>query len=196
VDLLSRFARLVDRATLALGHAVSWLALAMVLLGAGNALLRHAGRFFGRNLSSNALLEGQWYLFSVLFLLGAAWTLRADRHVRVDVLHGRLGPRARAWVDLVGTLIFLLPTCVAAAWLCWPAARNSFAVREVSPDPGGLPRWPLKALVLAAFALLALQGLAEAARRVAFLRGRRASPAPDSPDDLADTTHHGAEGAA
>jgi TRAP-type mannitol/chloroaromatic compound transport system permease small subunit len=194
VHLLLRLSRLVDRASVIVGHAVSWLSLAMVLVGAGNALLRHAGRHLGRNLSSNALLEAQWYLFSVLFLLGAAWTLRADRHVRVDVLYGRLGPRGRAWVDLAGGVLFLLPTCAAALWLSWPAVRNSFAVREVSPDPGGLPRWPLKGLLLVAFLLLALQGLSEIVRRVAFLRGLLPDPGPDAGGD--PDARRGAAGAA
>jgi TRAP-type mannitol/chloroaromatic compound transport system permease small subunit len=194
VDAWLRLSRALDRGSAVLGHAVAWLSVALVLLGAGNALARHAGRLVGRSLASNALLEGQWYLFSVLFLLGAAWTLRQDRHVRVDVLHARLSARARAWIDLVGSLVLLLPTCVACLWLSWPAVRNSVAVREVSSDPGGLPRWPIKALLLVAFALLALQGLSEAIRRVAFLAGRVPSPEPASEDE--ELAPPGGQGAA
>jgi TRAP-type mannitol/chloroaromatic compound transport system permease small subunit len=172
VELLLRLSRRIDRLNDAVGSGVSWLALVMVLLGAFNAVARYLGRFVGTDLSSNAYLEGQWYLFSLLFLLGAAWTLRQDRHVRVDVLYGRLSPRARTWIDLVGSLLFLLPFCAFALWVSWPSVRNSIATWEVSPDPGGLPRWPLKAVVLVAFGLLALQGVSEAIKRLAVLRGR------------------------
>lgn len=148
----------------------------MMAIGAWNALARHVGRDIGLQLASNALLETQWYLFSACFLLAAAWTLQRDRHVRVDVLHARLSPRARAWIDLLGSLAFLVPTCVAAIVLSLPAVASSIAVLEVSPDPGGLPRWPLKALLPASFLLLALQGCAIAIDRAAFLRGLTTAP--------------------
>lgn len=166
-----RAARRIDRAHEWLGHAVAWLTLLMVLVGAGNAILRYLGRFAGRNLSSNALVEGQWYLFSVVFLLAASWTLASGRHVRVDVVYGRLGPRARTWIDLLGGVLFLLPFCVFAVTVSWPSAASSFAVREVSPDPGGLPRWPIRALIPIAFVLLALQGVSQVVQCVARLRG-------------------------
>jgi len=175
----------IDRLSAGVGRAVSWLALVMVLVGAYNALARYLERFVPVGLSSNAYIEAQWYLFSLLFLLGAADALRQDAHVRVDVLHGRLGQRARDWIDLVGTLVFLLPTCAAAILLSWPSVRNSFAVREVSPDPGGLPRWPIKAVILAAFLLLGLQGVAEACKRVVRLRGAPPSEPPDAVQDEA-----------
>lgn len=153
------------------GRAVAWLVLAMVLLGAFNAVARYAGRWAGFNLSSNAYLELQWYLFSLVFLLGAAHTLRRDAHVRVDVLYGRLGLRGQAWIDIVGTLIFLIPFCCFVLWLSWPMVRNSWQVLEVSSDPGGLPRYPIKSVILVAFFLLLLQGVAEIARRIDRLSG-------------------------
>ncbi|MEM8934755.1 MAG: TRAP transporter small permease subunit [Acidobacteriota bacterium] len=127
-------------------------------------------------------LETQWYLFSVVFLLGASYTLRHDRHVRVDVFYGSLTPRRRALIDLVGTLLFLLPFCGFVLWSSWPAVANSWAVREASPDPGGLPRYPIKALILVAFTLLILQGLAEIVRRVAILRGVDETTGDDEAD--------------
>ena len=172
-----RVARGIDRMNGLIGRGVSWLALAMVLLGSWNALARYLGRFVGTDLSSNAFIEGQWYMFSLLFLLGAAWTLKENEHVRVDVLYGRASPRTKAWIDLVGTLLFLLPFCVWAIWMSWPAVRNSWAVLEISPDPGGLPRYPLKAVIPVAFAFVALQGLAWVVQRVAFLRGIDAADA-------------------
>ncbi|HVS02790.1 MAG TPA: TRAP transporter small permease subunit [Thermoanaerobaculia bacterium] len=164
-------ANAIDRLTGWVGRAVAWLALVMVLVGAFNALARYGGRFIGVNLSSNLYLELQWYLFSVLFLLAAPWALREDAHVRVDVVFSRLSPRARAWVDVLGLLLLLLPFCAFTLWLSWPSVRASWAIREGSPDPGGLPRYPLKAVVLVCFALLLAQAAAELIRRLARLRG-------------------------
>ena len=160
---------------LALGRLVAWLALLMITIGAYNALARYLGRFIGFNLSSNAYLELQQYLFSALFLLAAAAVLCKDEHVRVDVLYGRLSSRGRSWIDLVGTLLFLIPFCTFALALSWPAVSNSWAIVEDSPDPGGLPRYPLKTLVPLAFALLILQGVSLAIVQVARLRGRLAA---------------------
>jgi len=169
----------VDRINERIGRSVAWLVLVMVLLGAFNAVARYAGRYVGFNLSSNAYLELQWYIFSLVFLLGAAHALRRDAHVRVDVLYGRIGARARAWIDLIGTLLLLIPFCVFVVWVSWPSVRNSWIVLEDSPDPGGLPRYPIKSMILVAFALLLLQGVAEAVRRVEWLRGAR-KPEPDA----------------
>lgn len=168
--------RWIDALNERIGRVVGWLVLLMVLIGAYNAVARYLGRWVGLNLSSNAYLEAQWYLFSLVFLLGAAYTLKHDDHVRVDVLYGRLSRRARAWIDLVGTLVFLLPFSVFCLWVSWPSVRNSWAVQEGSPDPGGLPRYPLKTMILVAFALLLLQGIAEAVRHAWVLSGRDEVP--------------------
>jgi TRAP-type mannitol/chloroaromatic compound transport system permease small subunit len=169
-------ARAIERLNDAVGRVVSWLVLAMVLLGAYNAVVRYLGRFVGVKLSSNAYIELQWYMFSLVFLLGAAYTLRRDGHVRVDVLYGRLSRRARAWIDLVGGIVLLLPFSVMTLVLCWPSVRNSWAVWETSPDPGGLPRWPLKTMILVSFVLLVAQAVAGLLRRCAELRGTAESP--------------------
>ena len=166
-----RLAAAVDRLTGLVGRGVAWLVPLMVLLAAFNAVARYLGRLVGHDLGSNLYLELQWYLFSLLFLLGAAWALREGAHVRVDVVYERLSPRVRTWIDLLGGLLLLLPFCLVSLWMSWPSVWASWAVREGSPDPGGLPRYPLKAVVLLAFGLLALQGLAELVRDVARLRG-------------------------
>ncbi|MEM9290169.1 MAG: TRAP transporter small permease subunit [Acidobacteriota bacterium] len=153
------------------GRAMGWLVLLMVLLGAFNAVARYAGRSLGRDLSSNGYLEAQWYLFSAIFLLAAAYGLRRNAHVRVDVLYGRLSSRWRHWIDLVGSLLLLLPFCLFAIWSSWPSLLASWRILEQSPDPGGLPRYPLWALIPIAFAMLALQGFAEVIRNLAALRG-------------------------
>ncbi len=171
MNLLRRAAGAIDRLNDGIGSVIVWLSLLMILCGAYNALARWGTRFVGINLSSNALNELQWYLFSVVFLLGAAWGLRHDVHVRVDVLYGRVSERTRAWIDLLGTALFLIPFCVMMLWVSWPAVARSFQVREVSPDPGGLPRWPIKGLLIVSFSLLLLQGLALLVRRMDVLRG-------------------------
>ncbi len=165
-----RFALFIDRINAVIGRAACVLLIGMVGLGAATAMLRYVGRPLGVSLTSNAFLEGQWYLFSAVFLLAAAWALRENAHVRVDVLYGRLGPRGRAWTDLLGSLLFLIPFCLLMLWATMPGVAESWAVREVSPDPGGLVRYPIKALVPVAFLLLLLQGIAEAIKAAARLR--------------------------
>jgi TRAP-type mannitol/chloroaromatic compound transport system permease small subunit len=163
-------ARAIDALTGAIGRAVAWLALLMVLVGAFNASARYAGRYLGLHLSSNAWIELQWYLFSIVFLLGAAHALREDAHVRVDVVFGRLSERARALIDIAGTVLLLVPFAAFVLWVSVPVVRASWRVREVSPDPGGLPRYPLKALILVCFALLLLQAVSQLAKHVQRLR--------------------------
>lgn len=171
-------AQSIDRLTDGVGRLVSWLALIMILVGAYNTIVRYLGRFLEWNLSSNLYLELQWYLFSLIFLLGAAYTLRRDAHVRVDVIYGRMRPRSQNWVDLLGSIFFLVPFCLFGLMISWPTVMNSWNVREVSPDPGGLPRYPIKAMILVAFGLLLIQAFAEILRRVAFLRGEAESQRP------------------
>jgi TRAP-type mannitol/chloroaromatic compound transport system permease small subunit len=174
--LVDRAARGIDALNGWLGRMVRWVTLAMVLVASYNALARYLGRAAGIQLTSNALLEAQWYLFSMVFLLGAAYALRQDAHVRVDVIYDRLGARGRAWINLLGTVLFLLPFSVFMLLVCWGPVANSWAAREVSSDPGGLPRYPIKTLIPLAFALLILQGLAQAVRHVREIRGHNAAP--------------------
>lgn len=185
VPALLKFADAVDRFSERSGRLLGWLSLLMVLVGSYNAIVRYLDKYSGLGLSSNTYIELQWYLFSAMFLLGAAYTLKKDAHVRVDVLTMRLSPRGRAWVDVAGIVLFLVPFCLMMLWVCYPAVQNSIAVREMSPDPGGLPRWPIKAVIPVAFILLLVQGLALLARRVAFLvdHGRKVA-APDAGEHL------------
>jgi len=176
-----RVAATIDRVTTAAGRLVAWLAVVMVLLGAFNAVARYLGRFVGHNFSSNAYLEAQWYLFSLMFLLGAAWTLQQDAHVRVDVIFARFSARVRAWINICGTLFLLVPFCIFVLWSSWPAVRNSWQIHEVSPDPGGLPRYPLKAVILLCFVLLLLQAVSELIKEVRKLRSRESSDYADHP---------------
>lgn len=182
----ARLTRVADALSEWTGRVILWLVGVMVLFGAFNALARYLGRFTGAHLSSNAYIELQWYLFSIVFLLGGAYALKHDAHVRVDLLYGRVGVRGRAWIDLLGTLLFLLPFSALMLWVSWPTVAASWAVREVSPDPGGLPRYPIKAVILLGFALLILQGIAEASKQIAILRGG----APAEAGGGADESHH------
>lgn len=169
-----RVSREIDRGTEWVGSATAWLAVAMVLVGAYNAVGRYVGRSIGVNLSSNVYLELQWYLFSLLFLLAAAWGLKEDAHVRVDVFYARFSPRVRGWINVGGILLLLVPFCIFTLWTSFPAVRNSWAVRETSPDPDGLARYPLKAVILVCFVLLLVQAGSELIKAVALTR----SPVP------------------
>jgi TRAP-type mannitol/chloroaromatic compound transport system permease small subunit len=173
-----RLADGIDRFSEWTGRLLCWLTLAMVVIGAYNAVVRYLDRFTGLSLSSNTYIELQWYLFSLVFLLGAAYTLRHDAHVRVDVLYTRLSPKGKAWINLLGTLLFLLPFCMLMIWVSWESVMNSWRELEMSPDPGGLPRYPIKTAIPIAFVLLIIQGFSILIRQVAVLRG--APPAEET----------------
>ena len=163
----------------------------MVVVGGFNTIVRYLDKFTGMGISSNMYLELQWYLFSILFLLGTAYTLRHDDHVRVDILYSRLSAKGKAWINVTGTLVLLIPFCVLMLWVSWPAVINSWAVMEMSPDPGGLPRYPIKTVVPIAFVLILVQGVSMLLRNLAVLLGADppensslASAGPDLPADL------------
>ena len=132
------------------------------------------------------LYEIQWYLFTVIFLMGAAYGLERDIHIRVDILYTRRSAKGRAWTDLLGTLFFLIPFSILMLIVTWPAVANSWSIREVSPDPGGLPRYPIKALILVSFALLVLQGVGETIKQIAIIGGAEDVGDPTDPDRQAE----------
>ena len=166
MNALLAFSRLMDRASERIGHAIYWLVLAAVLISAANAIVRKTF-----NWSSNSLLEIQWYLFSAIFLFCAGYTLLRNQHVRIDVISGRLSRRAQAWIDVVGTLLFLLPMAILIMYLSWPVFVQAYERNEVSTNAGGLIIWPARLLVPVGFLLLVLQGISELIKRIAFLRG-------------------------
>ncbi len=165
--------RAIDRLNDVVGRGVIWLVLVSVLISAGNAVTR-----YGLNMSSNAWLEVQWYLFSFIFLLGAGYTLKHNGHIRVDVLYSRFSPRVQALVDLVGAVLFLLPMAMLVGWLSWRGLADSYAIGETSPDAGGLLRWPVRLAIPLGFLLLGLQAVSEAIKRGAFLTGADVRPEP------------------
>ncbi len=171
MNSLLALARLIDALTERVGRLAIWLVLVATLISAGNALARYA---LGE--SSNAWLEIQWYLFGAMFLLTAGYTLKHNGHVRIDIFYNRLGERGQAWIDLLGGLLFLLPMAGLLAWLAWPIFMDAWVTQEMSPDAGGLVRWPVKLLLPVGFALLALQGLAEVIKRLGVLSGHLVLP--------------------
>jgi len=166
MNFLLQFTRLIDGISEAVGRTAIWLILVVVVISAGNAVSR-----FAFNLSSNAMLEIQWYLFSAIFLACAAYVLKKNEHIRIDVIAGRLSERAQNWIDVFGILVFLLPMALMIAYLSWPVFMNAWNSGEMSSNPGGLIRWPVRLLLPLGFALLILQAFAELIKRVAFLTG-------------------------
>ena len=156
----------MDRISERIGHTIYWLVLVAVLISCINAVVRKAF-----NWSSNSLLEIQWYLFSAIFLFCAGYTLLKNQHVRIDVISGRLSKRAQAWIDIFGTLFFLLPMAILIMYLSWPVFVQAYERHEVSTNAGGLIIWPARLMVPIGFLLLAAQGISELIKRVAFLQG-------------------------
>jgi TRAP-type mannitol/chloroaromatic compound transport system permease small subunit len=171
VTLLLKLSQLIDWLNERVGKGAFWLVLIMTVISAGNASYR-----FIFNDSSNGLLEIQWYLFSGVFLLCAAYTLQKNEHVRIDVISSRFSARGLAVIDIIGTIFFLLPMVVTVLWLSLPLVAESYRINEYSANAGGLIRWPVKILLPIGFTLLALQGISELIKRIAFLAGRIEDP--------------------
>jgi TRAP-type mannitol/chloroaromatic compound transport system permease small subunit len=166
VHALLKVCRRIDALNTRVGQAVSWLVLAAVVVSATNAVVRKSF-----DISSNAYLEAQWYMFAAVFLLSAGYTLLRQEHVRIDILYGRFSARTRTGIDIFGILAFLMPFCALMLWFSVPFALNSLQSGETSGNAGGLILWPVKMLMPAGFLLLTLQGLSELIKRVAFLQG-------------------------
>jgi TRAP-type mannitol/chloroaromatic compound transport system permease small subunit len=171
VNALLALSRAIDAITERVGRLVYWLVLVVVLISAANATVR---KLF--NYSSNAYLEIQWYLFSVIFLFGAGYTLLRNEHVRIDIIAGKLSRRAQNWIDVVGIVAFLWPMSLVIMWLAWPLFLDSYARNEVSTNAGGLTIWPARLMIPVGFALLLTQSVSELIKRIAFLRGRAPDP--------------------
>jgi TRAP-type mannitol/chloroaromatic compound transport system permease small subunit len=166
MNSLLTISRAVDWLNERIGRVLMWLVLVMVLVSAANAVSRYL-----LNLSSNAFLELQWYLFAAVFLLCAGYTFLHNEHIRIDVVSSRLSKRTRIWIDIFGTVFFLLPVTLYIMWLSWPVFMNAWTSGEMSSNAGGLVRWPARLMVPVGFFLLSLQGVSELIKRIAFLRG-------------------------
>lgn len=167
------FSRLIDSITENIGKAVGWLILIAVLVSAGNAIIR---KIF--NMSSNAWLEAQWYLFGGAFMLAAAYTLSQNEHIRIDVVYGKFSRRVQHWIDLLGHCLFLMPFVLLMVYFLVPYVLMSFRSGEGSSSAGGLIVWPAKAILLAGFVLLAFQGVSEIIKKIAIMRGHMDDPTP------------------
>ena len=183
---LLALSRAIDALNNFVGRSTYWLILAAVLISAGNATVRYS-----LNMSSNAWLEIQWYLFSAVFLFCAGYTLLHNQHIRIDVVTGRFSRRVQAWIDILGTLLFLMPMAITILWLSWPVFVDAYQRNEVSTNAGGLIIWPARLMVPIGFLLLVLQGFSELIKRVAFLRGMIPDPAekheePSAEEQLAE----------
>ena len=163
---LLALSRGIDAVNEKVGRIADWCVLLACLISAGNACFRYLF-----SLSSNSLLEIQWYLFGVTVLLGASYTLKMNEHVRVDLVYGSLSDRGRLWVDTLGIIIFLLPTTIFLTYLSWPFFLISYRQHEWSQNAGGLLVWPIKFVLPLGFFLLTVQGFSELIKRIAALSG-------------------------
>jgi TRAP-type mannitol/chloroaromatic compound transport system permease small subunit len=163
---LIKLSKTVDWLNGQIGKHVIWLIMGSTVISAVNAVVRKTF-----NMSSNAYLEVQWYLFAAAFLLAAGYTLLNNEHVRIDVISSRLSKRAQIWIDVIGFIFFLLPFCAAFLWFGVPFFLKGFYSEEMSPNAGGLMRWPVYAMIPLGFGLLMLQGVSELIKRLAFLQG-------------------------
>ncbi len=171
MNSLLKLSRWIDTLNERTGRLVMWLVLITTLIATGNALAKY---LLGEG--SNAWLEAQWYGFGTMFLLGAGYTLRHNGHVRIDVIYQRFSARGQALIDLLGGILFLLPVAGLLAWLSWPLFAESWRIQEMSPDAGGLIRWPIKLVLPLGFGLLLLQGVSEIIKRIGVLTGHLALP--------------------
>ncbi|MGQ0673163.1 MAG: TRAP transporter small permease subunit [Hyphomicrobium sp.] len=181
MEPLLALSRRIDDATARIGRAVAWLIVAAAVISAGNAVIRKV-----LDLSSNAWLEVQWWLFALCFLFAAPWTLALNEHIRIDIVSNRLAPRTRSIIEIVGHVFFLLPTAALIVVTSWTFFTTSYAQNEQAQNYGGLPQWPIKAIIPVAFAVLFVQGLSELIKRIAIMRG-------ELPDPGIKPGHHGAQ---
>ncbi len=181
MQALLRFSRGVDWLNTFVGKYVIWLILGSTVISAANAVVRKAF-----NMSSNAFLEIQWYLFAASFLLAAGYTLLQGEHVKVDVLSSRLSKRKQIWIDIFGFVMFLTPVCLAILWFGTPFFINALNTGEMSSNAGGLIRWPVYLMMPLGFTLLLLQGWSELIKRIAFLKGLIEDPTVKKTDKSAE----------
>lgn len=171
MNALLRLSAGIDWLNEQLGRTIRWLVLAAVLISAGNAIIRKSF-----NISSNAFLEIQWYLFSAVFMLGVGYVFLRNGHVRIDFISARLSKRTNAIIDALGIVVFTIPLALIMIYLGWPLFRDAFTSGEMSQNAGGLIRWPVLILLPLGFVVLLLQAASELVKRIGFLTGRRAEP--------------------
>ncbi|WP_234853081.1 MULTISPECIES: TRAP transporter small permease subunit [Paracoccus] len=175
---LLALSRGIDRVNTVIGRSAAWLILLAIFVSAINAVVR---KVF--SVSSNAYLELQWYLYGAAFLLAAAYTLLENEHIRIDIVYGAFSRRVQHWIDLLGTIFFLMPVVLLTLYFVWPWLMRSIRGGEMSMNAGGLMLWPAKAMLFAGFVLLFFQGISEIIKKIAVMRGL-------IPDPFPATSHH------
>lgn len=173
METLLGLSRVIDRINEIIGKAMGVAILLAVLVSATNAIIRKAF-----NVSSNSWLELQWYLFGAAFMLAAAYTLKQNEHIRIDILYGAFSRRTQHWIDLLGHLLFLMPFVVLMSWMMVPYAWRAFQNGDISTNAGGLLIWPARAILALGFILLVFQGISEIIKKVAVMRGVIDDPNP------------------
>lgn len=181
MQFLLGLSRAIDRLSEWVGQFVRWLVLAAVLISAGNAIMRKAF-----DISSNAYLEIQWYLFAGVFMLGAGYVFLKNAHVRIDFISSRLSLRTNTIIDMLGIVLVIFPLCWMMIELSWPLFRGAWISGETSSNAGGLIRWPVLLLLPVGFALLVLQSGSELIKRIAYLTGHRSEPFPVEQEKTAE----------
>ncbi|RXF74355.1 TRAP transporter small permease subunit [Hansschlegelia zhihuaiae] len=170
--------RVIDAVNTAIGRSAMWLTLVAVLVSSINAVVRKAF-----DMSSNAWLELQWYLFGAVFMLCAGYTLLKNEHIRIDVIASMWSKKTRDWIDVVGHVLVLIPFCLLMIYDLWPFFWGSYRSGEMSPSPGGLIIWPAKGLILLGFILLLAQAVSELIKRIAVIRGDIPDPHEEKHDE-------------
>lgn len=161
MNIALKIAHIIDLITEWYGKIIYWLVLVMISIGVWNVIGRYIGKIIGENLSSNSLIELQWYLFDLIFFLGAAYTLKKDSHVRVDIFYKNWSSKTKALANIIGIVLFLIPFCIVIIYFSWQYVINSWQIMEISPDDGGLPRYPIKTMIIISPILLIIQGVSE-----------------------------------
>jgi TRAP-type mannitol/chloroaromatic compound transport system permease small subunit len=185
MNALLKLSQLIDSITEFVGKSIIWVVLVVTLISCGNAIMRYT-----INYSSNAFLEIQWYLFAVIFLFGAGYTLKRNEHVRIDLIAGKFSKRGQAMIDIFGIIFFLMPMAIAIMWMSWPIFLLALKTNEMSSNAGGLILWPARLMVPLGFFLLVMQGISELIKKVGFLQGLCPDPtdkphAPTPEEELA-----------
>ena len=178
MNALLKLSQLIDSITEFVGKSIIWVVLVVTLISCGNAIMRYT-----INYSSNAFLEIQWYLFAVIFLFGAGYTLKKNEHVRIDLIAGKFSKRGQAMIDIFGIIFFLMPMAIAIMWMSWPIFLLALKTNEMSSNAGGLILWPARLMVPIGFFLLVMQGFSELIKKIGFLQGLCPDPT-DKPHTL------------
>lgn len=177
------YTRFMDRIADFLSAISRYLVLILIVIGFGNVILRYVGELVGARLTSNEVIEAQWYAYGLIFLLALPFVLKNHINVRVDFWYTKQSPKRKAWIDLIGHFVGLLPFALLGIWISTQAARTSWRIQETSPE-GGLAYYPIKTVIALVMVLLFLQGIAEVIKLVAVLRGATAPIKTEEPEDL------------